>query len=92
MEQQNEAIPGGVCGGQEKFEQFFILKMGIFIEYLNTGGNDSVEREKLMMLREGRIAGEVFRIKEEGWDLVCTWRAWLLIKARTAHPLYQKRG
>ena len=39
--------------------------MGLFLEYLNTGGNDSVEKETLIMLREGRIAGEMFLIKEE---------------------------
>ena len=77
---------------QEKVKHFFLFQMGLFLEYLNTGGNDSVEKETLMMLREGRIAGEMFLIKEEGWDLMCKWRVWLSIGVSTAHPPYQKRG
>lgn len=36
--------------------------MSIFTECLNIGGNDSVEREKLIML----IAEEMFLVKQEG--------------------------
>lgn len=74
------------------FLKNFILKINLFIENLNTGGNDSVERGKWIMLGRGRIAGEMFLIKQERWDLVYKWKTWLLVRARIAHPLYQKRG
>lgn len=70
----------------------FILKTNLFIKSLNTGGNDSVEREKWIMLGRGRITGEMFLIKQERWDLVYKWKTWLLVRGRTVHPPYQKRG
>lgn len=49
--------------GQEKCKFLnFILKMGIFTECLNTGGNDLVERGKLTIV----IAEEMFLVKQEG--------------------------
>ena len=92
MEQKNTAVPGEVCEIKTSFLKKFILKMDMFTECLNTGGNESVEREKVIMLSEGRIAGEMFLIIQEAWNLACKWRAWLFIRARTAHSLYQKRS
>lgn len=34
------------------------------------------------MLGVGRIAGERFLIKQEGWDLVCKGKTWLLVRAK----------